>query len=446
MSSLDRILRVVSPSDTVVAAGEVLEWNGVVAHARCPALAYGHLCEVFANGVPRLAEVVGFTDKYAQIMPLEDMEGMAPGARVRSLGRPLRARVGEDLLGRVLNGLGQPIDGGPPLQAGAEYPIQNQAPPAMQRQLITEPLPLGIRAIDGCLTLGKGQRVGIMAGSGVGKSTVLGMIARNTSADINVIALVGERGREVREFIAHSLGPEGLARSVVVVATADDYALQRVKAPMVAMAIAEYFRDEGRDVLFMMDSLTRLSMAQREIGQARGEPPTMKGYPASVFSLMSKFLERAGTSDRGSITGLITVLVEGDEMNEPIADHARGTLDGHIVLDRKLAHRNHYPAIDLLASVSRLFDAVTSAEQRYSSGQLRELLATYIENEDLINIGAYKPGANAQIDAAIKKRDAILSFLKQAKADRAPFGETVAKVTGLFPPPEWSARAGVLQS
>ncbi len=440
MPRLERFLRSLENVDPIVAEGEVIHWDGLLAQVRCPSLAVGNLVQIHVNGRPRLAEVVGFSDRAAQLMPLEDMAGLAPGARVRTLGRDLTARVGPDLLGRVLNGLGEPIDDRGPLHPVDEYPLMAPAPPAMRRKRITEPLPLGIRAIDGCLTVGKGQRIGVFAGSGVGKSTVMGMIARNTAADVNVIALVGERGREVREFIENSLGEEGLARSVVVVATSNDYALQRVKAPQVAMAVAEYFRDQGRDVLFMMDSLTRLAMAQRDIGQARGEPPAMKGYPPSVFTLLPQFLERAGTSDRGTITGLITVLVEGDEMNEPIADTARGILDGHIVLSRKLAHRNHYPAIDILQSVSRVMPEITADDQRHSAGKLREVQATYQENEDLINIGAYKSGSSPQIDLAIKKREPIDGFLRQAVFERAPFEETQARLMALFPPPTWSDR------
>ncbi len=440
MAALDRFLRALDGVDTVVAQGEVLNWDGLIAEARCPSLAVGNLVHITVNGAARLAEVVGFSDRIAQLMPLEDMTGLAPGATVRTLGRELVAKVGPGLLGRVLNGLGEPMDDRGPLLADTEYPLLAQAPSAMRRKRIREPLSLGLRAIDGMLTVGKGQRIGIFAGSGVGKSTVMGMIARNTSADVNVIALVGERGREVREFIESSLGEEGLARSVVVVATSNDYALQRVKAPLVAMAIAEFFRDQGKDVLFMMDSLTRMAMAQRDIGQARGEPPAMKGYPPSVFTLLPQFLERAGTSDSGTITGLITVLVEGDEMNEPIADTARGILDGHIVLSRKLAHKNHYPAIDIMQSVSRVMPDVTSADHRHSAGKLREVLAAYQENEDLINIGAYKVGTNPQIDLAIKKREAIIQYLRQGVHEQAPFGESVQRLMALFPPPEWSDR------
>ena len=430
-------MRSVSQARATVVEGEVINWDGLLARARCPSVSIGDLVAIHVNGEQRLAEVVGFNDREAQLMPLEDMQGLSPGARVRTLGRTLTAKVGPNILGRVLGGLGEPMDGLGPVDAEDEYPLTADGPSVMGRKRIHEPLPLGIRAIDGMLTVGKGQRIGIFAGSGVGKSTVLGMMARNTAADVNVIALVGERGREVREFVERDLGKEGLSRSVVVVATSNEYALQRAKAPLMAMAIAEYFRDQGKDVLFMMDSLTRLAMAQRDIGQARGEPPAMKGYPPSVFTLLPQFLERAGTSEKGTITALITVLVEGDEMNEPIADTARGILDGHIVLSRQLAHRNHYPAIDVMSSVSRVMPDVTTDEHRTSAGQLRETMAVYAENEDLINIGAYKAGTNAQIDQAIKKRDALTAFLRQGVHEPAPYDESIRKLHAMFPPPEW---------
>jgi len=429
---LERFRTGLSEADLLVVSGEVVTWDGLIATARCPSLPVGSLVAINVSGLDKLAEVVGFNDRTAQLMPLEDMAGLSPGARVRGLGRKLNAKVGRGLLGRVLDGLGNPMDDAGPLQAETEYPILADPPAAMRRKRIREPLPLGIRAIDGCLTVGKGQRIGIFAGSGVGKSTVLGMIARNTAADVNVIALIGERGREVKEFIERDLGDEGLARSVVVVATSDNYALQRAKGPLVAMAIAEYFRDQGLDVLFMMDSLTRLAMAQRDIGQARGEPPAMKGYTPSVFTLLPQFLERAGTSDRGTITGLITVLVEGDEMNEPIADTARGILDGHIVLDRKLAQRNHYPAIEVTHSVSRVMPDVTTDEHRRLTGLLRENLATYAENEDLITIGAYRRGTNASLDAVIDRNPAITTFLRQGIYEPAPYHETLQHLAQLF--------------
>ncbi|MBI5834026.1 MAG: FliI/YscN family ATPase [Armatimonadetes bacterium] len=431
MSQLDRFRSRLGDSDLMVAEGDVQNWDGLVATACCPAIAVDSLVTIEVNGQQKLAEVVGFNGRNAQLMPLENMTGLTPGARVRSLGRKLSARVGESLLGRVLDGLGNPIDDGGPVRAETEYPIYTEPPSAMKRPRISTPLPLGVRAIDGLLTVGKGQRIGIFAGSGVGKSTVLGMIARNTAADVNVIALIGERGREVREFIERDLGEEGLRRSVVVVATSDTYALQRAKGPLVAMAIAEYFRDQGRDVLFMMDSLTRLSMAQREIGLARGEPPSQKGYPPSVFQLMPMFLERAGTSEKGTITGLITVLVEGDEMNEPIADTARSILDGHVVLSRALAHRNHYPAIDVMQSVSRVMPEVTSREHRQWAGYLRENLAIYTKNEDLINIGAYRQGSNGEIDNAISAHSRIATFLRQGINESAPYEETLERLRDL---------------
>lgn len=432
-----RLMRSLSQARPVVLEGEVVNWDGLIARARCPAMAVGELVTIHVGHRGRLAEVVGFDDREAQLMPLEDMQGLTPGARVRTIGRALHAAVGPALLGRVISGLGEPLDDRGPVEAEDAYPLTADAPPVMGRQRIREPLALGIRAIDGLITVGKGQRIGIFAGSGVGKSTVLGMMARNTAADVNVIALVGERGREVREFVERDLGAEGLARSVVVVATAKDYALQRTKAPLLAMAVAEYFRDQGLDVLFMMDSLTRLAMAQRDIGQARGEPPAMRGYPPSVFTLLPQFLERAGTSVRGTITALITVLVEGDEMNEPIADTARGILDGHIVLSRRLAERNHYPAIDVLASVSRVMPDVTSEDHRRSAAALRESLATYAEMEDLINIGAYKQGTNATIDQAIKKRPQIMAFLRQGIDEPSNYQETLDRLFAMFPPPEW---------
>ncbi|MBI2302776.1 MAG: FliI/YscN family ATPase [Armatimonadetes bacterium] len=434
---MQRLVRSVSSAQATVIEGEVINWDGLIAKARCPSLAVGDLVNIHVSGFNRLAEVVAFDDREAQLMPLEDMQGLAPGARVRSLGRVLTAKVGPAVLGRVMDGLGNPIDELGPIEAEDEYPLTADGPSVMGRNRIHDPLPLGIRAIDSMITVGKGQRIGIFAGSGVGKSTVLGMMARNTAADVNVIALVGERGREVREFVERDLGPEGLARSVVVVATSKDYALQRTKAPMLAMSIAEYFRDQGLDVLYMMDSLTRLAMAQRDIGQARGEPPAMKGYPPSVFTMLPQFLERAGTSKTGTITGLITVLVEGDEMNEPIADTARGILDGHIVLSRKLAEKNHYPAVDVLASVSRVMPDVASDEHLRSAGLLREALATYNENEDLINIGAYRQGTSPAIDAAIKKRDPIIGLLRQGINEPAGYDETLQRLFALFPPPEW---------
>jgi flagellum-specific ATP synthase len=342
--------------------------------------------------------------------------------------------VGPELLGRMLDGLGQPMDGGPPLDLMRTVPVNAPPPNAVTRSRIREALHLGVRVLDGCLTVGKGQRMGIFAGSGIGKSTLMGMIARNTAADVNVIALVGERGREVRDFVEESLGIEGVQRSVVVVATSDQPALVRIKAALVATAVAEYFRDQGADVMLMMDSVTRLAMAQREVGLAIGEPPATRGYTPSVFATLPRLLERAGTSSNGigSITGLYTVLVEGDDMNEPVADAVRGILDGHIVLSRELAHRGHYPAIDLLQSVSRVMPQIVSPEQRNAANNLREILATYKSAEDLINIGAYVEGSNPRIDRARAKIEAANQFLRQRSDEASPYVETLRALLTSF--------------
>jgi len=363
---------------------------------------------------------------------LGDRNGIEPGSEVVASGREAMAPVGEGLLGRVIDGLGRPLDGKPPIEAEGEYPLFNAPPAPLERARISEPLALGVRAVDAAITCGKGQRLGIFAGSGVGKSTLLGMFARNTSADVNVIALVGERGREVREFIEKDLGPEGLKRSVVVVATSDQASLVRLKGAFLATAIAEYFRDTGRDVLLMMDSLTRLAMAQREGGLAIGEPPTTRGYTPSVFSMMPKLLERAGNSSLGSITGLYAVLVEADDMNEPVADAARSILDGHIVLARELATMNHYPAIDVLASVSRVMVDVADEAHIRAAARMREALSIYREAADLINIGAYVPRSNPKIDWARTMIDGINAFLKQGINEKADFAETVSKLRSMF--------------
>ncbi|HXG24549.1 MAG TPA: FliI/YscN family ATPase, partial [Chthonomonadales bacterium] len=350
--------------DPVKTNGRVVQVIGLVIESVGPPAMIGEICEIRSDRQrpPIPAEVVGFRENRVLLMPLGVMEGIKPGSEVVALRKTQHVPVGDDLLGRVLDGLGNPMDGHGPIRSQARYPVNASPPNAMSRTRITEPLGMGVRAIDGCLTIGKGQRVGIFAGSGVGKSTLLGMLARNSEADVNVVALTGERGREVRDFIEESLGKEGLRRSVVIVATSDQPALVRIKAALVATAIAEYFRDQDKDVILMMDSLTRLAMAQREIGLAIGEPPTTRGYTPSVFALLPRLLERAGTGPRGSITGLYTVLVEGDDMNEPVADTARSILDGHIVLSRTLAQRNHYPAIDVLQSVSRIMPSVTTPE------------------------------------------------------------------------------------
>ena len=428
---------IVQRLDTVRANGLVTQVIGLVVESIGPAAQIGEVCEIRSGGrssKPVKAEVVGFKANRVLLMPLGEMTGIKPGSEVVATGSMPQVTAGEFLLGRVLDGLGTPADGlGAVAGLGAKsYPINAAPPDAMTRRRITEPVSLGIRAVDGLLTLGKGQRLGIFAGSGVGKSTILGMIARNTTADINVICLVGERGREVREFIENDLGADGLRRSVLVVATGDQPPLVRLKAPLVATAIAEYFRDTGRDVLLMMDSVTRLAMAQREVGLAVGEPPATRGYPPSVFALLPKILERSGTSDTGTITALYTVLVEGDDENEPIADTVRGILDGHIWLSRDLAARGHYPAIDVGRSVSRVMSQVTSSEQRQAAAHLRETLATYKEAEDLINIGAYAEGSNPRIDAARRLIEPVRAFLKQGVHEQTSMAETVSALERIF--------------
>ncbi len=394
--------------------GKVSKIVGLTVESVGPPCKLNDMCEIISkDGLTTvMSEVVGFKDNKVLLMPYDNVDGIGLGATVRNTGQCLGVKVGPSLLGRVLDGIGRPMDKGE-INEILEYPIDATSPDPLQRKLISEILPLGVKAVDGMLTVGKGQRIGIFAGSGVGKSTLLGMFARNTKADVNVIALIGERGREVGEFIERDLGEEGLKRSVLVIATSDKPALIRNKAAKTATAIAEYFRDQGKDVLLMMDSLTRFSMAQREIGLASGEPPVTRGYPPSVYSELPKLLERAGNTQVGSITGLYTVLVDGDDFNEPITDTARGILDGHIVLSRKLGHKNHYPAIDVLASISRCMSAIASEEHKKLAGNLKNVLATYNDAEDLINIGAYRAGSNKDIDYAISKIDKVNSFLKQ---------------------------------
>jgi flagellum-specific ATP synthase len=403
-------------ADPYRVGGRVAEVIGLVVEANGPEVEVGEVCAI---GDPRrsqvvLAQAVGFRRGRTLLMPLAGMEGIRPGAEVAATGRALMAPVGEHLLGRVVDGLGRPIDDLGPLHPATRYePIEGKPPSPLGRPPIEQRLALGVRALDAVIPCGRGQRLGIFAGSGVGKSTLLGMIARNTAASVNVIGLIGERGREVREFIERDLGPEGLARSVIVCATSDEPPLVRTTAAFMAMRIAESFRDRGDDVLLMMDSLTRFAMAQREIGLAIGEPPATRGYTPSVFALLPRLLERAGTSRDGSITALTTVLVEGDDMNEPIADAVRGIVDGHIVLTRELAHRNHYPAIDVLQSISRVAGAIQSPQARAAAGRLREVLATYKAREDLIAIGAYQKGSDARTDYAIDHVRDLDSFLRQ---------------------------------
>ena len=413
--------------------GKVAKVVGLTIESIGPTAKLNDLCHIITKDTNQVinAEVVGFRDDRVLLMPYDQVAGVGLGSRVENTNAPLKVKAGEELLGKTLDGLGNPIDG-TTLAPMQEYSVEAQPPDPLTREIIDQVLPLGVRAVDGLITIGRGQRIGIFAGSGVGKSTLLGMFARNTKADINVIALIGERGREVREFVERDLGEEGMKRSVVIVATSDKPALIRNKAAKTATAIAEYFRDQGKDVLLMMDSLTRFSMAQREIGLASGEPPVTRGYPPSVYSEMPKLLERAGTSDKGSITGLYTVLVDGDDMNEPITDTARSILDGHIMLSRKLGQKNHYPAIDVLQSISRVMSSIATSEHKELAGKLRNVMATYNEAEDLINIGAYKNGTNREIDYAIQKIQAVNEFLMQKTDEKFEFNEEIDLLRKLF--------------
>lgn len=414
--------------------GKVSKVVGLTIESDGPEVDVGELCMIHASKGRRKirSEVVGFRDNKVLLMPLGEMTGVGPGNLVVASDTVLKVGVGDDLTGRVLDGLGYPLDDKDPFKPTQYYPIDSKPPHPLKRKRITEPLVLGIKTIDGLLTVGKGQRIGIFAGSGVGKSTLMGMIARNTKADINVIALIGERGREVREFLEKDLQEEGLSRSVVVVATSDQPALVRLKGALVATAIAEYFRDQGKDVLLLMDSLTRFAMAQREVGLSTGEPPVSRGYTPSVFGVMPKLLERAGNSEKGSITGLYTVLVDGDDMTEPVTDTARGILDGHIVLSRSLANRNQYPAIDVLASVSRVMPDIISKEHKIAAAELKKALAIYTDAEDLINIGAYVKGSNEKIDYAISLIDNILGFIQQSTDERFEFDEVLNLLNAIF--------------
>ncbi len=410
--------------------GKVVQVVGLLIESAGPSVAVGDVCKVFPRQGrrPYIAEVVGFREDRVLTMPLGEMHGIAPGSDIVAMGEPFSVLVSPAMLGRILNGLGEPMDGRGAITNGECYSVYQEPPHPLTRRRITEAISTGIKAIDGLLTLGKGQRVGIFAGSGVGKSTLLGMIAKNTSADVNVISLVGERGREVRDFIEKELGEEGLKKTILVVATSDQPALVRVKAALVATTIAEYFREQGADVMLMMDSLTRVATALREIGLTVGEPPTTRGYTPSVFAFFPKLLERAGTSARGSITGLYTVLVEGDDMNEPIADAARGILDGHIVLSRRLAAAGHYPAIDVLESISRVMNDVGTPQHITASKKFLDTLATYKEAEDLINIGAYVKGNNPKIDYSIRKIDQMNQFLRQGIQEKAELKDSIAQV------------------
>lgn len=415
-------------------SGRVSKIIGLMIESIGPAVEIGEVCDIFPikSAQPLKGEVVGFNNDKVLIMPLGDMVGIGPGSRVVASGHALQVDVSEELLGRILDGLGNPIDEIGKPSVDKKYPANNDPPNPLFRDKIVSPIPLGIRAMDALLTCGRGQRIGIFAGSGVGKSTLLGMIAKYTKADVNVIALVGERGREVREFIENDLGEEGLKRSVVVVATSDKPALVRVKAALIATSIAEYFRDKGKNVILMMDSVTRFSMAQREIGLAIGEPPVTRGYTPSVFAILPRLLERAGNSAVGSITGLYTVLVDGDDFNEPISDAVRGILDGHIILSRRLASLGHYPAIDVLDSASRVMPNIIDEEHLYASLRFKEILATYRNSEDLINIGAYAKGSNPHIDLAISKIDQMNAFLKQRTTESSEFETSVEKLNEII--------------
>lgn len=430
---LSKYYQIINKAETIKTKGKVSQIVGLTVESIGPPSACGDQCYILTSSKgPLKVEVVGFKSETNILMPLGSMEGISPGDEVVNAGKPFGVKVGENLRGRVLNALGEPIDDKGKITLSLEYPLVATPPSALSRDRIKEILPLGIKSIDGLTTCGKGQRLGIFSGSGVGKSLLLGQIARNTSADINVIALVGERGREVRDFIERDLQEEGLSRSVVVVATSDMPALLRVKAAFTAHAIAEYFRDEGRDVMLMMDSVTRLCFAQREIGLAIGEPPATKGYPPSVYALLPQLLERSGTSDKGSITGLYTVLVEGDDMSDVVADQVRSILDGHIVLSRELSNIGHYPAVDILQSISRvMFDIVTPSHRKLAE-KLRETLAIYRDSHDLINIGAYVRGSSPKIDYAIEKLPEINSFLRQDVFEKVNFPEMEEHLQKIF--------------
>lgn len=431
MLEFDRLKQIVRETKTVHFKGSVSEVIGLVIHANGPKAGVGELVMIESSKGAIPAEVVGFRENKTLLMPLANMNGITPGSMIRASGEMLRVKVGPAILGRVLDGLGEPLDEKGDLKWEKTYPLDDMSPHPLKRKRIIQPLPLGIKTIDGLLTCGEGQRIGIFSGSGVGKSTLLGMIARESSADVNVIALIGERGREVREFLENDLGEAGLAKSVVVVASSDQPALVRIKGAFLATAVAEYFRDSGAKVIFMMDSVTRFAMAQREIGLAVGEPPATKGFTPSVFALLPRLLERTGNSDKGSITGIYTVLVEGDDVNEPVSDAVRGILDGHIVLSRRLAALGHYPAIDVLESVSRVMINIVSAEHNDAANKFQELLAVYRDAKDLIDVGAYQKGSSQKIDLAIEFIETMNDFMKQGVAENCSFEDTQEQLLGI---------------
>lgn len=429
----EKYLEIVNNTRTIKEVGKITEIIGLTIESDGPKSSIGDLCYIYNDysDKPIMAEVVGFKKDKILLMPLGAPDGIRPGALVINSGGAMKIGVGDQLIGRVLDGLGRPIDTLGEIRFTEYRSTLADAINPLKRKRIDEPLALGIRAVDGFATVGKGQRMGIFAGSGVGKSTTLGMMAKNTSADLNVIALIGERGREVKEFIEEILGSEGMKRSIVVAATSEQPSLVKIKAASVATTIAEYFRDKGLDVLFMLDSVTRIAMAQREVGLAIGEPPATRGYTPSVFAMMPKLMERAGTNEYGTITGLYTVLVEGDDFNEPISDTARSILDGHIVLSRALAHKNHYPAVDVLQSLSRVMGDVTTKEHRNAAGALRNLMAVYARNEDLINIGAYVSGTDPVCDKAITMMGDINKFLIQSTNEKFEYDKTVSELLAL---------------
>ena len=427
---IDECIKAIKKAEPYRYFGKIDKIIGMMIESSGPKCKIGDICKIYQEDLNKfvLAEAVGFKENKVLLMPYEEPEGIRSGNLVETTHSVLKINVSDALIGRVISAIGEPLDGKGPIDSNYQCEVQSTCSNPMTRPRISETLEFGIKAIDGLLSIGKGQRMGIFSGSGVGKSTLMGMIARNVSADINVIALVGERGREVREFIERDLGEEGMSRSIVVVATSDQTPIMRLKCALTATTISEHFKDEGKDVLLMMDSLTRFAMAQREIGLASGEPPVARGYTPSIYSLLPKLLERTGNFENGSITGIYTVLVEGDDVNEPISDTVRGIIDGHIVLSRKIAMRNHYPAIDILGSVSRLMNDISTKEQMEIAGKLRNIMATYEANSDLINIGAYKSGTNAALDYALAKIEGINGFLQQGTEEHFSYYDSLSQL------------------